>query len=56
MDPMAKVGRPKGTRVALCPCGWRITGRGKTGTCVECGRRVTFPKVRRPKTKAKATA
>lgn len=54
MHVVPKVGRPKGTRIALCSCGWRVTGRGKTGTCGECGRRVTFPKPRKPKAKAKA--
>lgn len=51
---VTKVGRPKGTRVTVCTCGWRVTGKGKTGTCTECKRRVFFPKIRRPKAKAVA--
>lgn len=45
-----KSGRPKGLKVVRCACGWRVTGVGKTGTCV-CGRRVVLkPKPRtRPK-------
>jgi hypothetical protein len=37
---MMKSGRPKGLKVAVCPCGWRVTGKGKSVTCGECKRRV----------------
>lgn len=35
-----KSGRPKGLKVAVCPCGWRVTGKGKSVTCVSCKRRI----------------
>lgn len=50
---MPKVGRPKGLRVVVCTCDRRVTGTGKSATC-SCGRRITFPKIRRPKPKASA--
>jgi hypothetical protein len=44
-------GRPKGTRVVVCRCGWRVTGHGESGTCTTCGARVRFPKRKRRKAK-----
>lgn len=46
-----KSGRPKGLKVALCPCGWRVTAKGKaqSATCTACKRRVTFPRTRAKK-------
>lgn len=46
----AAKGRPKGTKVVMCPCGWRVTGKGKSATCVGCGQRVHLDK-KRPRTK-----
>lgn len=42
-----KAGRPKGTRVVMCTCGWRVAGLGKTAQCASCGRRVSFEKKKR---------
>lgn len=39
-----KAGRPKGTKVSVCRCGWRVTGKGKTVRCTGCGRRLRLNK------------
>jgi hypothetical protein len=49
-----KAGRPKGLCIAVCACGWRVAGMGKSTTCEACGKRVTFPPKRRKKGKAAA--
>jgi hypothetical protein len=41
-----KSGRPKGLKVAVCRCGWRVTGKGKSATCTECKRRIEFVRTR----------
>jgi len=46
-----KAGRPKGTKVVVCPCGWRVTGKGKTAACINCDRRVSLNK-KKPRIKA----
>jgi hypothetical protein len=46
-----KAGRPKGTKVGVCLCGWRVTGKGKTARCTACGRRTALDK-KQPRNKA----
>lgn len=41
-----KSGRPKGLKVTICQCGWRVTGKGKSATCTGCKRRVLFEQPR----------
>jgi len=46
-----KSGRPKGLKVVVCQCGWRVTSKGKakSKTCGVCKRRVTFTRPRAKK-------
>ena len=48
-----KAGRPRGTKVVVCPCGWRVTGKGKSVSCAMCKRRVSLNK-KQPRIKAAA--